>query len=95
MRNEFLDSCIALGNLYNNSLYGAIEYEKAANLFTMACEGGYPGACMNLGFLYYEGKGVNKDKARANKLLKMGCDMGYEDSCEFYKRYEDLEKKSR
>ena len=41
---------------YNNK-----EYDKAAELFKKACDGGKMSGCYNLGVMYKKGNGVEKD----------------------------------
>ncbi len=35
----------------------------------------FGGDCSNLGFLYYNGKGVRQDHIKANELFKKACDL--------------------
>jgi TPR repeat protein len=48
--------------------------EHAATLFTSACDGGDLDACVSLGTMHQEGRGVPKDLAQAARLYKKACD---------------------
>ena len=50
---------------YNNK-----EYDKAAELFKKACDGGDMRGCYNLGVMYTNGNGVEKDLDKAADLYK-------------------------
>ena len=56
---------------YNNK-----EYDKAAELFKKACDGGKMSGCYNLGVMYNNGNGVEKDLGKAAELFKKACDGG-------------------
>ena len=56
---------------YNNK-----EYDKAAELFKKACDGGEMRGCRYLGIMYANGKGVEKDLGKAAELYKKACDGG-------------------
>ena len=61
---------------YNNK-----EYDKAAELFKKACDGGNMRGCYNLGVMYTNGDGVEKDFSKAAELFKKACDGGEMDGC--------------
>lgn len=52
-------------------------YEKAKSLLycQKGCDGGNALSCVNLGFLYNNGVGLEKDYQKAYEYYKMGCDM--------------------
>ena len=56
---------------YNNK-----EYDKAAELFKKACDGGNMRGCSNLGTMYDDGIGVEKNEQKAVELYKKACDGG-------------------
>ena len=61
---------------YNNK-----EYDKAAELFKKACDGGNMLGCTNLGSMYANGDGVEEDFSKAAELLKKACDGGDMHGC--------------
>ena len=61
---------------YNNK-----EYDKAAELFKKACDGGEMRGCYNLGAMYANGDGVEEDFSKATELLKKACDGGETSGC--------------
>ena len=56
--------------------YDKGDYQKAAQLYQKACDSGVAGGCNSLGFLYGEGKGVNRDYQKAAQLYQKTCDGG-------------------
>ena len=80
-------SCYELGVLYDNAREGAAQdYQKAAKLYSKACELGSAG-CSNLGFLYDNGSGVAQDSKKAAQLYAKACDMEPELACDRYKEF--------
>ena len=61
---------------YNNK-----EYDKAAELFKKACDGGEMFGCGTLGAMYADGDGVEKNEQKAAELYKKACDGGDMDGC--------------
>ena len=61
---------------YNNK-----EYDKAAELYKKACDGGNMSGCGNLGFMYEYGNGVEKNEQKAAELYKKACDGGDMNGC--------------
>ena len=61
--------------------YNQGDYQKAAQLFQKACDGGNALSCGGLGFLYANGKGVKHDYQKAAQLFQKACDGGEALSC--------------
>ena len=61
---------------YNNK-----EYDKVAELFKKACNGGEVRGCYSLGFMYVNGDGVEKDFIKAAELYKKACNGGEVRGC--------------
>jgi len=57
------------------------DYQKAAQLYQKACDGGNSDGCYNLGLLYVSGRGVKQDYQKAVKLFKKDCDSGNAEGC--------------
>ena len=57
------------------------DYQKAAQLYQKACDGGDAGGCYNLGVLYADGQGVNQDYQKAAQLYQKTCDSGNAEGC--------------
>lgn len=45
------------------------------------CNNGNAGSCVDLGNLYYDGKGVKQDYKKASELYNKACEMGYAVGC--------------
>ena len=58
------------------AFYDNKEYDKAAELYKKACDGGDMRGCFNLGTMYANGNGVQKDFSKAAQLFKKACDGG-------------------
>ena len=56
--------------------YDKGDYQKAAQLYQKACDGGNVGGCSNLGVLYGNGLSVNQDYQKAAQLFQKACDGG-------------------
>uniref|UniRef100_UPI0026F2B4C3 tetratricopeptide repeat protein n=1 Tax=Campylobacter showae TaxID=204 RepID=UPI0026F2B4C3 len=56
--------------------YNQGDYQKAAQLYQKACDGGELRGCNNLGTLYVKGQGVNQDYQKAAQLYQKACDGG-------------------
>lgn len=64
--------------------YNSGIYAKAKKDFQKACDGGDADGCNNLGFLYENGKGVNRDYSKAKEFYGKACDGGYTMGCNDY-----------
>ena len=75
-KNNFIN-CGVLGNLYEKES----NFSKAISLYDKACKGGFSLACNSLGYLYKNGKGIEKnfDKAKENYLK--ACDNADSKGC--------------
>ncbi|MCA9622126.1 MAG: sel1 repeat family protein, partial [Myxococcales bacterium] len=58
-----------------------VDKSRAALAFAMACDGGVPEGCTNLGALYDEGGGVEVNLPRARELFDLGCKGGSPHGC--------------
>lgn len=76
-----LMSCNNLGAFYEDGVGGEKDARKAAELYSLACEGKVALACANLGKLYFEGLGVAQDRATAIQLFERACDSGGAAGC--------------
>lgn len=77
-----LAACADLGAMYYDDRYGVKhDYQKALELFTLACDGGYAEACRGVGDSYYNGNGVSEDLAKAAEYYKKACDGGNARAC--------------
>lgn len=91
MKKIFLCLFLAVGICFANLLNDAAkayqngEYQKAANLWQKACEGGDMLGCKNLGVLYDQGQGVRQDKRVAKEYYGRACDLGDQNGCNLYK----------
>ena len=61
--------------------YDKGDYQKAAQLYQKACDGGDVKGCFNLGILYRDGYGVKQDYQKAAELLQKACDSGETMGC--------------
>ena len=59
-----------------NEAYDKNNYQKAAEFYQKACDGGIASGCATSGVLYADGKGVRQDYQKAAEFLKKGCDGG-------------------
>ena len=64
-----------------NEAYDKNNYQKAAEFYQKACDGGIASGCATSGVLYADGKGVRQDYQKAAEFLKKGCDGGYAMGC--------------
>lgn len=72
------------GGLDNHEGYKSYEANDFAGAFThfkKSCDEGNLKGCINLGFLYDQGKGVGQDKAKAISLYKKPCDNNLYKAC--------------
>ena len=74
--------CNLLAALLQDGAGGAQDLEGAAHHFRRACDGGYNGACFNLGQLRYNHTSGEPDHLReARTMFAKGCDGGFAKSC--------------
>ena len=64
-----------------NEAYYKGDYQKAAQLYQKACDGGDAMGCTKLGYLYADGKGVRQDYQKAAQLYQKACDSGEAAGC--------------
>ena len=73
-----MDGCYLEGGMLilkcRNKVY--TDYKKAFELFKTACKNGYQRACAALGYMYENGKGVDKNISKAVELYKSSCKKG-------------------
>nr|WP_314166223.1 tetratricopeptide repeat protein [uncultured Campylobacter sp.] len=79
-------ACGAVGTFYSipTELGGKAsdrDYKKALYFYEKACNGKSYGACVIMGTMYVEGKGVKKDYKKAIELFDKACDGGHADGC--------------
>ena len=61
--------------------YDKNNYQKAAELYQKACDGGVALGCAASGTLYADGKGVRQDYQKAAELYQKACDGGMAYGC--------------
>lgn len=71
------EACVELGIGYVESQ----DYIKAKDLWLKACNGRNTKGCHNLGFLYYNGQGVEQDYAKAREYYTKACNGGSAIGC--------------
>lgn len=77
-----LVGCNLLAALLQDGAGGAQDLEGAAHHFRRACDGGYNGACFNLGQLRYNHhSGEPEHLHEARTMFAKGCDGGFAKSC--------------
>jgi TPR repeat protein len=61
---------------------GPVDLTRAVELFERGCDGGNPGACLNLGVAVLRGVGgLEADSERAVELFKDACERGEQVAC--------------
>lgn len=67
--------CCDLGNIYHDAAGGgaSADYAAAIELYEMGKELGNAQAAINLGYIYYYGRGVKRDYARAYECFAFGA----------------------
>lgn len=65
--------------------YSNGDYQKAAELYDKACDGGSVIGCFNLGYLYEDGQGVKQNLSTAKKYFGKACDLGEQKGCDNYR----------
>ncbi len=69
------------GVIYFNGVGGVKkDYEKALKMFELAAGENYASAERALGWMYFQGKGVEKDETKGAKLLLRAYEQGVEDA---------------
>lgn len=66
--------------------YNQGDYQKAAQLWQKACDGGEALSCGGLGDLYAEGKGVRQNFSTAKQYYGKACDLGLQVGCDNYRK---------
>ena len=64
--------------------YNKGDYQKAAQLYQKACDGGDAEGCYNLGVLYADGQGVRQNFSTAKQYYGKACDLGLQLGCDNY-----------
>ena len=67
-----------------NEAYEKGDYQKAAQLYQKACDGGIAEGCYNLGVLYADGQGVRQNFSTAKQYYGKACDLGLQLGCDNY-----------
>lgn len=85
--NGELDYCHNIGVIYSGVIYSEeetgikIDYIKANQYLSRACNAGYYESCPNLAYLYYLGLGVPKDISTAVRYYTLACNHNEYLSC--------------
>ena len=66
--------------------YDKGDYQKAAEFYQKACDGGDAGGCLVLGVLYQKGQGVKQNFSTAKQYYGKACDLGLQLGCDDYKK---------
>jgi len=61
------------------------DYQKAAELFQKACDGGEALGCLFSGLAYEDGQGVKQDFPTAKQYFGKACDLGLQLGCNSYR----------
>ena len=61
--------------------YDKGDYQKAAQLYQKACDGGEAVGCLGLGVLYKDGQGVKQNYQKAAQLSQKACNSGVAEGC--------------
>ncbi|MFT4622171.1 MAG: TPR repeat protein [Myxococcota bacterium] len=67
------EGCNLLATMVNTAKGGPRDPKRAAELFDIACKGGVPTACVELGLMLFDGDGVDKDAMRAVGIFQTSC----------------------
>ena len=73
--------CSNAANYWSNGKGVTANKERAAALYTKACDGKFGDACELLGVMIYSGDGVPKDVAKALAIFNKGCEQKSANSC--------------
>eukprot|EP01038_Epipyxis_sp_PR26KG_P008969 gene8969-12098_t len=57
------------------------DFVKAASIYTLNCERGYPASCFNLGKFYLSGRGVTQSDDKAEHLFEKSCQGTHQQGC--------------
>jgi TPR repeat protein len=68
--------------MYSDARGVARSATRALDLWTEACDGADPMACVELGRLYASGRGVRADRDHALALYKKACEVGMTMGCD-------------
>jgi hypothetical protein len=81
-------SCTVIGEKHENNK----NYSLAAKYYKKGCNNGKGSyaSCMQLGYLYYSGKGFAKSEVSAYKYFQYGCDLGFLKGCILIEEYKKL-----
>ena len=72
----------ALGNIYYEGCAGIMPDKSAAmNWYMAGAQDGYGPCCNNLGYMYYQGDGVDQDYSQAAYWFEMAASRGERDGC--------------
>ena len=69
-----------------NEAYYKGDYQKAAQLYQKACDGGEAFGCAILGTSYKNGQGVKQNFSTAKQYYGKACDLGLRLGCGDYRR---------
>jgi len=72
--------------LYSDNKRVGQDYQKAAQLFQKACDGGEALGCGSLGILYEYGQGVRQNFTTAKQHYGKACDLGLQPGCDDYRK---------
>lgn len=75
------NDCYFAAHEYMIGENGVKWYNKAANYYKLACDGGVYKACSNLGILYQNGLGVKQNYDVSVQLYKLACSRFEPDAC--------------
>ena len=67
-----------------NEAYYKGDYQKAAQLYQKACDGGEAFGCAILGTSYKNGQGVKQNFSTAKQYYGKACDLGLQLGCDNY-----------
>ena len=69
-----------------NEAYYKGDYQKAAQLYQKACDGGEAFGCAILGTSYKNGQGVKQNFSTAKQYYGKACDLGLQLGCDNYRK---------
>jgi sel1 repeat-containing domain protein len=82
-------ACMEAGKYFTDMARTQAYYEKAAQMYKIACDKDAFEACGKLGALYAQGLGVKKDAVKARELFKKACDGGDKAGCDRYGEFKE------
>jgi len=82
--NNYMKACSMLALFYLEE-DGPLEQDlsKAATFFKKACAGNWASACHNIGYMNFDGIGMEKDFYESKRYFQQACNMDYPDSCAY------------